>query len=180
MQAPNTAEAQALGAADAGVRQFLRLAIGAERYALRIDAVREILQVSKTTPLPRMPDFVCGVMNLRGAVVPVVDLGARLGLGPTAVGRRTCVVIVEVRRSSDGAPARMGVLVDAVFEVVDCAPGEIEPVPRLGTRVHPSFLRSMVRVRGEATAELDLGTLLDQQALAGLIADHVARHGGRG
>ena len=76
------------------MQQFLRFALGNERYAVRIDAVREILEVVRMTPLPLMPAFVRGVMNLRGAVVPVVDLGARLGLEVTVVGRRTCVVIV--------------------------------------------------------------------------------------
>ena len=85
--------------------QFLCFALGQERYALRIDAVREILEVARMTPLPLMPSFVRGVMNLRGAVVPVVDLGTRLGLPPTTVGRRTCVVIVDTAPVSASARA---------------------------------------------------------------------------
>ena len=153
-------------------QQFLRFALGEERYAVRIDAVREILEVTQMTPLPRLPQFVRGVMNLRGAVVPVVDLGARLGLPPTEVGRRTCVVIVDVGASEEGAAQTMGMLVDAVYEVFDSALADQEVVPRLGTRIDPAFIRCMVRVRGQATPELDLQAILDQRALTDLIAEH--------
>jgi purine-binding chemotaxis protein CheW len=157
--------------------QYLHLTAGRAHYAVRVELVREILEVGRMTQLPRMPTFVCGVMNLRGAVVPVIDLGARLGDVPTVVGRRTCVVIVDVPRAAeDCSTERMGMLVDAVQEVFDSTVGELEPVPRLGTRVEPRFIRSMVRVRGQATPELDIGNILDQRSLVGLITDHMARH----
>lgn len=162
--------------ADGVVQQFLCFALGQARHAVRIDAVREILEVSRMTPLPLMPSFVRGVMNLRGAVVPVVDLGARLGLEPTRIGRRTCVVIVDIRLPDDQGSQRLGMLVDAVYEVVDTDADELEPVPRLGTRIHPSHIRSMVRVRGQATPELDIAAVLDQQVLADLISAHSASH----
>jgi len=155
--------------------QFLRLAVGPERYAVRIDAVREILEVARMTRLPLMPSFVCGVMNLRGAVVPVIDLGARLGGDTTVTGKRTCVVIVDIGVTSEN-PHRLGMLVDAVYEVFDSPADQLEPVPRLGTRIDASFIRGMVRVRGQSTAELDLDRVLDQQVLADLIADFVRQH----
>ncbi|MBI5256282.1 MAG: purine-binding chemotaxis protein CheW [Burkholderiales bacterium] len=156
--------------------QLLRFAVGNERYALRIDAVREILEVSRTTPLPLMPAFVRGVMNLRGAVVPVIDLSARLGLGPTTVGRRSCVVIVDAHVGDDHATHRMGLLVDAVYEVFDIPAHELEPVPRLGTRIDATFIRSMARARGQTTPELNLDTLLDQAALSALISAYEPVH----
>lgn len=162
------------GAAE--LQQFLCFALGLERYAVRIDAVREILEVSRMTPLPLMPSFVRGVMNLRGAVVPVVDLGARLGLEATTVGRRTCVVIVDIAVPDDQGSQRLGMLVDAVYEVVDLGAAEVEPVPRLGTRIDPGYIRSMVRVRGQATPELDIAAVLDLQVLADLIANQAHRH----
>jgi len=152
--------------------QFLRLSLGSEKYAVQINAVREILQMVSTTPLPLMPAFVRGVMNLRGAVVPVVDLGARLELAATDVGRRTCVVIVDVPGIDDGRPQTLGLLVDAVYEVFDAPATTLEEVPRLGTLIDPAFIRSMVRVRGESTPELDLAAILDQQLLARLISLH--------
>lgn len=157
------------------LQQFLRLAVGGERYAVRIDAVREILELARMTRLPLMPSFVCGVMNLRGAVVPVIDLGARLGGEATVHGRRTCVVIVDIGLSSEH-PHRLGMLVDAVYEVFDSPADEVEPVPRLGTRIDPTFIRGMVRVRGQSTADLDLDRVLDQQTLAQLIAEHLTQH----
>ena len=173
VMAGQPAQTAALSAADAqSMQQFLRFALGSERYAVRIDAVREILEVSRMTPLPLMPAFVRGVMNLRGAVVPVIDLGARLGLEPTAIGRRTCVVIVDIALADEQGAQRLGMLVDAVYEVVDSTQAELEPVPRLGTRIDPGYIRSMVRVRGQATAELDLANVLDQAALAAMIAEH--------
>lgn len=157
---------------DASAVQLLRFAVGDERYAVRIDAVREILEVTRTTPLPLMPSFVRGVMNLRGAVVPVIDLGARLGLAAATVGRRSCVVIVEAGAGSSTPPLRMGMLVDAVYEVFDAQPDALEPVPRLGMRIDASFIRSMARVRGQATPELHLDAVLDANALAALIEAH--------
>lgn len=154
--------------------QLLRFAIAGEHCALRIDAVREILEVARTTPLPLMPAFVRGVMNLRGAVVPVVDLGVRLGLAAATLGRRSCVVIVDTAASDECPPQRLGLLVDAVYEVFDAAADQLEPVPRLGTRFDARFIRSMARARGQATPELNLDAVLDTAALAQLIADHHA------
>lgn len=161
------------GTAPAGteLHQFLRFALGKETYAVRIDAVREILEVVHMTPLPLMPEFVRGVMNLRGAVVPVIDLSARLGLEPTVIGRRSCVVMVDIV-ASDDLRQTLGVLVDAVYEVFDACLGDQESVPRLGTRISPEFIRSMLRVRGQTTAEIDLARVLEQTALAELIAQH--------
>lgn len=168
--------------------QFLRVALGEQMVAVRLNAVREILELPHLTPLPLTPEFVRGVMNLRGAVVPVIDLGERVGLPPTVMGRRTCVVIVdlsaEVQAKSvdDDAPVvstvtqTLGVLVDAVHEVFDAAPHELEQVPRLGTCVEPRWIRSMVRVRGEATPELDLDQALNHRALAELISTHLSLH----
>ena len=156
-------------------QQYLRFSLGRDPHALRIEAVREILEVGHMTPLPLMPDFVRGVMNLRGAVVPVIDLGARIGLGATTLATRTCIVVVDApARDAHSAPQPMGVLVDAVHEVFDDAGRDAEPVPRLGTRVPPEFIRGIVRVRDRATPELDLDAILEQQVLADLIAHHTA------
>lgn len=163
-------------ASELPTQQFLRFALGAEMYAVRIDLVREILEVVQMTPLPLMPPFVRGVMNLRGAVVPVIDLGARLGLPVSRIGRRSCVVMVDIRRSEDDEVQTLGVLVDAVHEVFDVAAADMEPVPRLGTRIDPTSIRCMVRVRGRVTPELDLAAILEHQQLAALISQHGSTH----
>jgi purine-binding chemotaxis protein CheW len=150
------------------VMQFLRFSVGSEAYVVRIDGVREILEVTQITPVPLMPGFMRGVMNLRGVVVPVVDLSVRLGFSSTEVGKRTCVVVVTLR-TGDGHQQTLGMLVDAVHEVFKGREEDLEPVPRLGTTISPGFIRSMVRVRGEITVELALDELVGQQTLAQLI-----------
>lgn len=151
--------------------QLLRLAVGSRMYAVPIDLVREILKVTQLTVLPLMPPFVRGVMNLRGAVVPVIDLGARLGGATTVLARRTCVVIVE-QRSAEGSTQTLGVLVDAVHEVVDAACCDIEAVPHLGTEIATEFLAAMARVRGEIVPVLAMERVLDEDALTQAIAAH--------
>jgi purine-binding chemotaxis protein CheW len=151
-------------------------------FATAIDAVREILEFGQLTPLPQTPPFVRGVMNLRGAVVPVIDIGARFGGHAAEVGRRTCIVVVEIdaepTESEDDertAPSHVvGMLVDAVYEVFEVASADLEPVPPMGTCVAPEYLRAMARVRGQACAVLDLDHLLAQGTLADLIAQHPA------
>ena len=163
---------------------LLRMAIGDDAVAVSIDDVREILEVGRLTALPRTPDFVRGVMNLRGAVVPVIDLVARLGHPPAQIGRRSCVVVVEsapyVDEATDaeadshaGETLVVGLLVDAVYEVFDAPPGGFEPVPQLGTRIDAGYLRGMSRVRGEVIGVLALERVLAQHELGALIADHV-------
>jgi purine-binding chemotaxis protein CheW len=152
--------------------QFLQFTTGDESYAVRIDAVREILEMTQITAVPLMPAFLCGVMNLRGAVVPVVDLAARLGFASTAVGRRSCIVVVNTGLP-DGSQRTTGMLVDSVQEVFTSSDDELEAVPRLGTRIAEAFARSIVRLRGQAITELALDGLLEQQSLARLIASEI-------
>jgi purine-binding chemotaxis protein CheW len=166
------------------MQQLLRFTLGALPYGVAIEAVREILQVSGLTVVPMLPPFVRGVMNLRGAVVPVIDLAARLGLGSTRIAPRTCVVVVEVNASdTDGEPQppqRLGMLVDAVHEVLDVAARDLEAVPPLGTRIHADFIRTMARVRGQIVEVLDLDRALDQHRLSDLIGAHLSARGQAG
>jgi purine-binding chemotaxis protein CheW len=168
---------------------LLRMAVGDDAVAVSIEDVREILEVGRLTALPRTPDFVRGVMNLRGAVVPVIDLVARLGHPPAQIGRRSCVVVVETSTpvdadegdaGTDGARDQhhgetlvVGLLVDAVYEVFDCPPGGFEPVPALGTRINASYLMGMSRVRGDVIGVLALERVLAQRELSALITDTV-------
>jgi purine-binding chemotaxis protein CheW len=156
---------------------MLRMAVGAELLAVPIEHVREILQVSRMTPLPRTPSFVRGVMNLRGSVVPVIDLAARLGGPSTELGRRTCIVVVETSATPteddpNARPLVMGLLVDAVFEVFDRSGHEIEPAPALGTAIAPQFLHGMTRAAGSLIGVLALGQVLSARELAQCIAQH--------
>lgn len=166
--------------------QYLSFSLGTEVFALDIRGVREIIQFGTLTTVPLMPRFLRGVINLRGAVVPVIDLVARLGHPPAQIGRRSCVVVVEsapqtdvsadTKAEADGPHAEtlvVGLLVDAVYEVFDAPPGDFEPVPQLGTRIDASYLRGMSRVRGEVIGVLALERVLAQHELGALIASHM-------
>jgi len=166
------------------IQQYLTFALGKESYAAAIDAIREILEVPTLTSVPLVPPFVRGVINLRGAVVPVIDLSTRFELGRTELARRTCVVVVEVTANDGGEDSKevhndgerqvLGVLVDAVHEVLEIPTAEIEPAPTLGTSIHPDFMRGMAKVNGRLLVVLNLGRILAQQELAKLVAGHLS------
>jgi purine-binding chemotaxis protein CheW len=160
-------------------RQLLRLALADGMYAIEIDRVREILKVAGLTELPLMPPFMRGVMNLRGAVVPVIDLAARLGLGVTAIERRTCIVILEARGAGDDGeePQRLGALVDAVYEVLDVGPEGLESVPAFGTSVAGHHLKGMARAAGQVVPVLECERVLELGELADQVAAHAASVG---
>ena len=119
--------------------------------------------------LPRTPDFLHGVMNLRGAVIPVVDLHARFGFGRAVVEKRSAIVVVEVPDAQGHDMLAMGLLVDAVFEVLDVEPAAIEAVPPLGMLVPPAFVAGMVNVRDSYACLLNLAHTLAPAELARLI-----------
>lgn len=155
------------------MRQYLRFALADAIFAVPIDSVREILELGPTTALPMMPNFVRGVMNLRGAVVPVIDLAARFGLPPTIPGRRTCVVVVEVQANSDveGSTRQvLGLLVDTVHEVLEATAADMEDAPTLGTRIAPQYIAGITRAHGSMVLVLDLARSLDDEELARMIA----------
>jgi purine-binding chemotaxis protein CheW len=175
---------QAGGPAAGLTHQYLTFALGSDSYATAIHSIREILEVPPLTVVPMVPDFVRGVINLRGAVVPVIDLAARFDLGTTRLARRTCVVVVEIGAAQAGAQAAnlhgaderqvLGILVDAVHEVQEIMASSVEPTPGLGTRIHPEFLSGMAKVNGQLVGVLNLPRVLAQQELSGLVAEHVA------
>lgn len=173
---------------------LLRMAVGDEIVAIGIEAVREILQLTRMTPLPRTPDFIRGVMNLRGAVVPVLDLAAWLGRLPAGLGKRSCIVVVDVDPEAENGEAAdqspqathgstetwtIGLLVDAVFEVFERPASAIEPAPALGTRIAPQALRGITRNDGQLIGVLALPRLLALRELASRIAGFEAPAGSR-
>ncbi|NYE63999.1 purine-binding chemotaxis protein CheW [Duganella sp. 1224] len=125
--------------------QFLSFMLGQDMFAMGILAVREILEYAGVTPVPQMPPSICGVINLRGTAVPVLDLARRLDRAPSPVGKRTCIIVVEV--DGDDGPFVIGILVDAVNAVLDIAAGDIEPAPRFGA-VKADLLHGIGKVHG--------------------------------
>jgi purine-binding chemotaxis protein CheW len=121
--------------------QYLTFTLDEEVFALDIGKVREVLDYSTVTRVPRTPEFMCGVINLRGTVVPVVDMRLRFGMSATVKGVNTCIIIVEVK--VDEETTVLGALADSVQEVLDFEPEQIEPAPRIGTRLNIEFIRGM-------------------------------------
>lgn len=150
--------------ADTGLEQYLSFLVAGEEYAARVLQVREIVRYEAVTRVPGSARFVRGVMNLRGSVVPVVDLAVKLGLGQSPVTKWTCVVILEL--AQDGEPLPVGLLCDAVCQVLDLAPSDIEAPPAFGTRMRVDYLRGMVRSGKKFALLLDLDRAFAEDELA--------------
>lgn len=133
--------------------------LGNDAYAIGILSIKEIIEYITMTEVPLMPACVRGVINLRGAVVPVMDLQVRFGQTPSPVTKRTCIVIVEVL-GPEGQQV-MGVVVDAVNEVLDIDASDIEPPPAFGTRIRTDFISGMGKVRGKFVILLNVNRVLD-------------------
>jgi len=138
--------------------QYLTFLLAGESFAIGILRIKEIIEYADLTTVPMMPACVRGVINLRGAAVPVLDLQARFGRQPSAVTKRTCIVIVEVQ-SDDGVQV-LGVVVDAVSEVIDIAPADIEPPPAFGAHLPTNFIHGMGKVKGRFVILLELDHVL--------------------
>jgi purine-binding chemotaxis protein CheW len=146
--------------------QYLTFMLGGEIFAIGILGVKEIIEYHNITPVPMMPDCVRGVINLRGAVVPVMDLLARFGKTSSETTKRTCIVIVEVE--AEGERQVIGVVVDAVNEVLDIAPADIEPAPAFGARIRTDFIHGMGKVKGKFVILLDADKVLSLDELGSL------------
>jgi purine-binding chemotaxis protein CheW len=152
--------------------QYLTFQIGREMFAVGILHIREIIEYGSLTTVPMMPDFVRGVINLRGSVVPVIDLSARFGRGESEINRRSCVVILEVEAlsGSEESLQEIGVIVDAVSEVLEIPPKEIEPAPSFGARIRADFIAGMGKVQGQFVILLDVQQALNTREMAELAA----------
>jgi purine-binding chemotaxis protein CheW len=161
----------ARAAAVAPPTQFLTFMLAGEVFAIGILAIKEILEYQNPTEVPMMPAYLRGIINLRGAAVPVIDLLARFGKPASAVGKRTCIVIVEMA----GAEQRrvIGIVVDAVNAVVDIATADIEAPPRIGARIRSDFIHGMGKINDKFVVLLDVDHILSQAELATL-ADSAA------
>ncbi len=146
--------------------QVLTFWLGTEVFGMDIRTVREIIQCGPMTTLPLMPAFVRGVINLRGAVVPVVDLNARFGRTATTVGKKSCIVIFDAVRG--GERVELGLLVDAVSEVIRLAEGDVEPAPEFGSAIRREFIRGIGKVGQRFVILLEPDRALDVQEMAQL------------
>ena len=147
---------------DITASQYLTFSLDKEQFAVDIRKVREVLEFSSVTKVPRTPDFMRGVINLRGSVVPVIDLRLKLGLSRTEATIDTCVIIVEV--DARGENLVLGALADSVQEVIELEEKNIEPPPRFGTRVSIDFIRGIGKRDEQFIMLLDInGVLTDEE-----------------
>ncbi|GMR08516.1 MAG: chemotaxis protein CheW [Gammaproteobacteria bacterium] len=149
---------------DSDQNQFLTFTLGGEVYAIEILRIREIIDYGNLTTVPMMPDFIRGVINLRGSVVPVVDLAARFGDQPADITKRTSIIIVEL--VDDETTMNIGVVVDGVNEVLEIPPGDIEPSPSFGARIRTDFIKGMGKVDGKFLVLLDVANVLSVDELS--------------
>lgn len=146
--------------------QYLTFVLSGEVFAIGILVIKEIMEYANITAVPMTPSYVRGVINLRGAVVPVLDLSVRLGKPASEVTKRTCIVIIEV--GSGNARQIIGIVVDAVQAVLDIPGTEIEPAPRLGMNVHAELVQGMGKVDGKFVILLDVDRLLAPEEVEAL------------
>lgn len=148
--------------------KYLTVDLAGEAYGLAVIKIREIIRLQKITPVPQMPDHVKGVINLRGKVIPIIDLRVKFGLAAAVTGR-TCIVVVQVALPA-GAVIPLGLVVDSVEEVVNLTDEEIEPTPEFGTQVDTGYLLGMAKVKGQVKTLLDLDRVVAADNLRPLTA----------
>ena len=144
--------------------QYLTFKLGDETFALDISKVREVLDFTTVTKVPRTPEFMRGVINLRGSVVPVVDLRLKFGMSKTENGVNTCVIITEV--TVDGDTVILGALADSVQEVLDLDAEHIAPAPRIGTKLRTEFIKGMGKRDDRFIIILDIDKVFSADELA--------------
>lgn len=146
--------------------KYLTVVLADEAYGLSVLKVREIIRMQKITPVPQMPEFVKGVINLRGRVIPVVDLRVKFGLAGDFT-ERTCIVVVQVEVVSAKA-IQMGLVVDSVEEVLNVTADMIEPTPEFGTIVDTSYLLGMIKAKGQVKTLLDIDRVVAPETVQSL------------
>ena len=158
--------------------QYLTFGLGTETFAIGIMAIKEIIEYASLTEVPMMPAYVRGVINLRGAVVPVLDLPVRFGKAASAVTKRTCIVIIEVVLGSERQT--LGLVVDAVNAVLDIPSSDIEPPPAFGASIRTEFIQGMVKINSKFVIVIDVEHVLaadEMQALTEIQQDPMQADG---
>jgi purine-binding chemotaxis protein CheW len=145
------------------IGKYLTVVLDNEAYGLNVLKIREIIRMQKITPVPQMPVFVKGVINLRGRVIPIVDLRVKFGLKADFT-ERTCIVVVQVKLPTEQI-VQMGLIVDSVEEVVNLADTDIEPTPEFGAKIDTSYLLGMAKVKGQVKTLLDIDRVVAPETM---------------
>jgi len=146
-------------------KQYLTFMLGGEMFSISILCIKEIIWYANLTEVPMMPACIRGVINLRGAVVPVMDLSSRFGKPSTAVTKSTCIVIIEVQTQNEGEHQNMGVVVDSVQAVLEIPTSEIEPAPTFGAKIRSDFIEGIGKVNGKFVILLNVNQVLSTEEI---------------
>ncbi len=149
--------------ADQRAGKYLTFQLGNEEFAIQVLRVREIMGIQEITAVPQTPDYVKGVINLRGKVIPVVDLRLKFGLAELEYTPRTCIIVVQIE--GEAGRLMIGVIVDAVSEVLTLQSGDIEDTPDFGSGVATPYLLGMAKIKGKVKILLDINMVLSSQEL---------------
>ena len=144
--------------------QYLTFMLSGETYGINILDIKEIIEYGNLTPVPMMPDFIAGVINLRGSVVPIINLKLRFGGNTTEIGKRTSIVIIEV--GNNDRKNEIGIIVDIVNEVIDLAESDIEPAPSFGAHIRADFIQGMGKIGEQFLILLDVNQVLSVEELS--------------
>jgi purine-binding chemotaxis protein CheW len=146
------------------IRQYLTFQLSDEIFALDVSHVREILEFTTVTKVPKTPEYMRGVINLRGSVVPVLDMRLKFGMSMTEKTVNTCIIVVEV--SFEGETSIIGALVDSVEEVFELEPGQIEPAPKIGVQLKTEFIKGMGKRDDRFIIILDIDKVFSSEELS--------------
>ena len=142
--------------------KYLSFLLATEEYGVGILKVREIIALQDITSLPRMPDYIRGVINLRGRIIPVIDLRVKLGMDVPPDTAHTCIVVLDVENAKESSSAQIGCIVDTVSEVLDITSSQVEPPPKLGSNIDTGFIMGLGKIqdRNKVVALLDIDRVL--------------------
>ena len=144
--------------------KYLTFVLGQEFYGIAVLKIREIIRMQEITPVPQMPDFIRGVINLRGKIIPVVDLRMRFHLAKAENSERTCIIVVQVDLPS-GDRTQMGMVVDAVEEVISISVQDMEETPNFGSKLQSDYILGMAKVKGRVKTLLNIDRVITSDAL---------------
>ena len=158
-------EAESVAGSTIRAGKFLSFYLGKEEFAIQVSSVREIIGLQDITPVPQTPVYIRGVLNLRGRVIPVIDLRKKCGLPEVDYGPQACIIVVRIEARNSGIP--MGVVVDGVSEVVNIQPNDVEKMPDFGGEPH-AYLIGVAKLKGKVKVLLDMDQLLSNAEILSL------------
>ncbi len=150
-------------------RQYLTFTLDNEQYAVEVEKVKEVLEYTAITHVPKMPEFMLGVINLRGSVVPVIDLRTKFNMNKTEKTVDTSIIVMEIR--FDNEIVELGALADSVQEVIELDEGQIEPAPRIGTKLDTDFIEGMGKYEDKFLIILDIDKVFSAQELDKVVSE---------